>query len=99
MPVRFDYEGMNGLWSHPEKTRFPISVFPYLNTIWRKNSYLNIPTYIHRRSIEITKNFNLYGAHTNDIVTCFSGFKVVCNRSQSILSLIVVTNHKCRKPV
>ena len=25
--------------SHPAKNRFPISTFPYLNTIWRANSY------------------------------------------------------------
>ena len=28
--------------SHPAKNRFPISTFPYLNTIWRTNSYFII---------------------------------------------------------
>ena len=31
--------GSTFLMSHPAKNRFPISTFPYLNTIWRTNSY------------------------------------------------------------
>ena len=29
--------------SHPAKNRFLTSTFPYLNTIWRTNSYLSFP--------------------------------------------------------
>ena len=31
--------GSTFFMSHPAKNRFPISTFPYLNTIWRTNSY------------------------------------------------------------
>ena len=35
--------GSTFFMSHPAKNHFPISTFPYLNTIWRTNSYfLNI---------------------------------------------------------
>ena len=43
------------------RNRFPISTFPYLNTIWRLNSYYLIPTVLqeHLTAERTTQNFRI----------------------------------------
>ena len=77
--------------SHPAKNRFPISTFPYLNTIWRTNSYnIILPNLCRlpleksqlelvRRGDPLFPNFSSHIRHGDPLFPNFSSHLSRCN--------------------